>query len=66
MKWEYKTITFDQFVNEKDDVGIAERLNEYGKEEWELVNMHEPKMQSYGQPNKLDESFMVFKRPSKS
>lgn len=65
MEWEYKTIAFDQFVNEKNELSIEEHLNVYGKEEWELVNMHEPKMQAYGQPNKLDESFMVFKRPRK-
>lgn len=64
MEWEYKTISLDQFVNEKDELSIAEHLNEYGKEQWELVNIYEPKMQSYGYSNKLDESFMVFKRPT--
>lgn len=62
MKWEYKTVSLGEFVNKNKTLNIAETLNEYGAQGWELVSIFEPKAQSYGIPNRLDESFMVFKR----
>ena len=62
MMWEYKVVHLDQFVNENKHLGIAEHLDLFGKEKWELVGIHEPKNQPFSVSNRLSESFMVFKR----
>lgn len=63
MEWEYKTVELGEFLNERKELSVVEHLNEYGKKHWELISIFEPKAQSYGIPNKLDESFLIFKRP---
>ena len=65
MEWEYKTVALEDFISEWQELSITEQLNKYGEEGWELASIYEPKAQSYGRPNKLDERFMVFKRPKK-
>lgn len=61
-EWEYKIFTVDEFINATKDLSIEEKLNEYGKEGWELVGIMPKKAQTLGNPSKLDSDSIVLKK----
>lgn len=62
MKWEYKVVTLDKFLNSEDDLTIQETLNKYGADGWELVGGLDKPFAGLGNPRKLDSDSLVFKR----
>lgn len=62
MAWEYKVMTADQFVSEKQDLDLQGQLNMYGQEGWELVGILDRFYSPIGNPTKLDQTSIVFKR----
>lgn len=61
-EWQYKVFTVDEFINTGNGGTIEDKLNEYGKDGWELVGIMPKKTQSLGNPSKLAEDSVVLKK----
>ena len=61
-EWQYKVFTVDEFINTGNGGTIEDKLNEYGKDGWELVGIMPKKSQSLGNSSKLPEDSVVLKK----
>lgn len=61
-EWQYKVFTVDEFINSGNEGTIEDKLNEYGKNGWELVGIMPKKTQSLGNSSKLPEDSVVLKK----
>jgi hypothetical protein len=61
-EWQYKVFTVDEFINAVNGATIEDKLNEYGKDGWELVGIMPKKTQSLGNSSKLPEDSVVLKK----
>ncbi len=61
-EWQYKVFSVDEFINLGNGTTIEDKLNEYGKDGWELVGIMPKKAQSLGNPSKLPEDSIVLKK----
>jgi Domain of unknown function (DUF4177) len=61
-EWQYKVFTVDEFINTGNGGTIEDKLNEYGKDGWELAGIMPKKTQSLGNSSKLPEDSVVLKK----
>jgi hypothetical protein len=67
-KWEYKVITWEDYINTNVEVDVSVLLNEHGQNGWELVSIV-PQIDSSSNEQKQVDSvgtisnILVFKRP---
>ncbi|UTR12647.1 DUF4177 domain-containing protein [Evansella sp. LMS18] len=66
-KWEYNVHIWEEFIEEHDGISLAELLDEYGEEGWELVNIV-PQTGSSNYDGQVEEiststNLLIFKRP---
>lgn len=67
-KWEYYVHIWEEFIEEQDGISLAELLDEYGEEGWELVNIVPQTGSSSNYDGQVEEiststNLLIFKRP---
>ncbi|ADK17067.1 MULTISPECIES: DUF4177 domain-containing protein [Clostridium] len=64
MSWQYRIFTVERFLNSTDNLNLEEKLNKYGKEDWELTGVLQRHYATLGNQDKLEDDLIVFKKHS--
>jgi len=61
-KWEYKVIGIDSIIEAGNDTEIENKLNTYGEDGWELVEILDQVNSSWGIQPRVECNLILFKR----
>ncbi|CAB1261750.1 DUF4177 domain-containing protein [Clostridium sp. MT-14] len=62
MVWEYKVFTAENFLGSDDDLTLEEKLNKFGKDNWEFSGIIQKPYTTLGKDSKVDGDCIIFKR----